>query len=147
MTNDNKEVLSPDYYAILTDPNSQVVVNDIRFIRGVLIVIDNKYTEYKTSINKAILYNQTYYSLDPKKSKEILDKLSQIMDLKKEKLKKDIIVSGHLANISSRSNIRTAIFFYNNLKNSISQQLDLAFSLIISRLKNLSNQDLTDVQF
>lgn len=145
MNNQEKEVLSPNYYEILTNPESNIVVNDIRFINGVLLIIDSKYEEYKTSLKRAIVSEQSFRGLDPKIGSELYDQLLSLMEEKKEILKKDIIVSGHLANISNRTNIRTAIFFYNNLKSSVAQQLDLAYSLIVSRLRNFYLRDINNV--
>jgi len=144
MNNQEREVLSPDYYEILTNPNSNVVVNDIRFINSVLLVIDSKYEEYKTSLKRAIVNEQAYRGLDPKIGTELYNELLSLMEEKKEILKKDIIVSGHLSNISNKTNIRTAVFFYNNLKSSVAQQLDLAYSLIVSRLRNFYLRDIND---
>lgn len=142
MVENFKEVLSPDYYAILTDPNSNVIVNDIRFIKGVLIIIDNKYEAFKIDLKKAIVKEQTYKGLDKKIGDDLYSELVKQAEAQKEQLKKDIIVSGHMANISNKTTIRTAVIFYNNLKSTVAQQLELAFSLIISRLRTFYLRDI-----
>lgn len=141
MTEEKKEVLSPDYYEILTNPSSNVLINDIRFINSVLITIDNKYEEYKTALKRAITNEQAYRGLDPKIGTELYNKLLLIMENKKEILKKDIIVSGHLSNISKKTNIRTAVYFYNNLKTTVEQQLDIAYSLMVTRLRTFYSRN------
>lgn len=142
MTQENKEVLSPDFYAILTNPDSKVIINDIRFINPVLLAIDSKYEEYKIALRRAISNEQQYKGLDPAIGTELYDKLLVMMEQKKETLKKDIIVSGHLSNISKKTNIRTAVVFYRNLRFTVGQQLDLAYSLIISRLKTFYTRNI-----
>lgn len=142
MTENFKEVLSPDYYAVLTDPNSKIIVNDIRFTKNVLLVIDNKYEAFKIELKKAIVKEQAYNGLNKEVGDALYTKLIASAELQKEKLKKDIIVSGHLANISNKTTVRTAVLFYNNLKSTVAQQLELAFSLIISRLKSFYLRDI-----
>lgn len=142
MTENFKEVLSPDYYAVLTDPNSQVIVNDIRFTKNILLVIDNKYEAFKIELKKAIVKEQVYNGLNKEVGDGLYAKLIESAEIQKEKLKKDIIVSGHLANISKKTTVRTATLFYNNLKSTVAQQLELAFSLIISRLKSFYLRDI-----
>lgn len=142
MTENFKEVLSPDYYAVLTDPNSKIIVNDIRFTKNVLLVIDNKYEAFKIELKKAIVKEQVHNALNKEVGDALYTKLIASAELQKEKLKKDIIVSGHLANISNKTTVRTAVLFYNNLKSTVAQQLELAFSLIISRLKSFYLRDI-----
>lgn len=142
MTQEYKEVLSPDFYEILTNPESKVIINDIRFINPVLLSIDNKYEEYKIELRRAISNEQEYRGLDPAIGSELYSKLLVIMEQKKETLKKDIIVSGHLSNISKKTNIRTAVMFYRNLRFSVGQQLDLAYSLIVSRIKTFYTRNI-----
>lgn len=144
MTENFKEVLSPDYYAIISDPNSGVIVNDIRFTRSILLVIDSKYNAFQTELKKAIVKEQAYNGLNKDIGDELYSKLIESAELQKEKLKKDIIVSGHLANISNKTTVRTATIFYNNLKSTVAQQLELAFSLIISRLKSFYLRDINN---
>lgn len=144
MTENFKEVLSPDYYAIISDPNSNVIVNDIRFTRSILLVIDSKYNAFQIELRKAIVKEQAYNGLNKEIGDELYNKLIESAELQKEKLKKDIIVSGHLANISNKTTIRTATIFYNSLKSTVSQQLELAFSLIISRLKSFYLRDINN---
>lgn len=133
----NKEIFSPDYYALLTDPNSNVIVNDIRFTKNILAFIDQKYEEYKGILKAALIKEQKYMGMDQAMADEIYNELLLIMDEKKEILKKNIIVLGHVSNISNKSTVRTAVLFYQNLKSIVSQQLDIAYSLITTRLKNL----------
>jgi hypothetical protein len=146
MNNEDKNVFSPDYYEVLTNPESNIIVNDIRFINNVLLTIDSKYEEYKSSLKRGIVNEQTFRGLDPQIGSQLYDELIEMMEEKKENLKKDIIVSGHLANISNKTNIRTAVVFYNNLKSSVSQQLDIAYSLIVSRLRNFYLRDTNNDQ-
>lgn len=144
MQNKKEEVLSPDYYAILTDPNTNVIINDIRFIQGVLTVIDNKYITFVENLKKAIVKEQAFNNLDKVLGDQLYRELIATAEKQKEKLKKDIIVSGHLANISNKTTIRTAVLFYRDLRTTVSQQLDLAFSLIISRLRTLYLKDMNN---
>lgn len=141
MSENFKEVLCPDYYEILTNPNSKVIINDFRFISGILTLVDDKYVAYQAELKKAIIKEEMSFNLDVNVGTKLYNELLKLMEIKKEKLKKDLIVSAHLSNISKKTTIRTAVIFYQNLKTSISQQLDIAFSLITSRLRTFYLRD------
>lgn len=134
---DNQDqVYSLDYYALLTDPKLNIEINDIQHISYVLNSIDIVYKKYDNELRIAILHEVAYRGLNKDIGKELYDSLLNMMKEEKDNLKKEIIVSGHLSNITNRTTVRTATIFYQNLKKTVEQQLDIAFSLIVSRLKN-----------
>jgi hypothetical protein len=124
------EVQSIDY----SNPD---LLNDSYFIKQLIVLIDNNFNDISTKITNHIATRQNKKTIDYDTGTLLLDNSLAVLEEYRTTYKLQISTISHISDIQYKSNMKTAIIFYDNLKGFITNEI---YKMYILTIKYIDEQ-------